>query len=144
MKRLSTTVLFLVIIVGSCQQQESSTSKAVRSEQAIKTIIDDFFVALGSNDSTGLTDLLTNDFHMFEHDQRWNADSLRSLMPKTIGRQWEVSELVINQDKELIHVSYFNNSLNPKGRSWFESILLTDSESGLKIKFMHSTKLYLK
>ena len=94
MKRLSTTVLFLLIVLGACQRQEPPTSKAVRSEQAIKTIIDDFFLALGSNDSTKLKGLLTDDFHMFEHDQRWNADSLRSLMPKTVGRQWEVSELI--------------------------------------------------
>lgn len=119
-------------------------SRKKNSTQAIKTIADDFFLVLGSADSTKLRDLLTTDFHMFEHDQRWGIDSLLWLMPRTIGRKWEVSELAIDQGAELIHISYYNNSLAPKGRSWYESMLLINTDEGLKIKFMHFTKLYLK
>ena len=135
-------ILILMFVFFACQNASQHQSKAYTQEE-VKTVIDDFFSALSQGDSTLMRSLLTEDFHMFEHDVRWNQDSLLSLMPVTLGRIWEVSELDINQEHGLVHVSYFNNSANPKGRSWFESMLLTETKDGLKIKFMHSTKLYL-
>lgn len=82
---------------------------------------------------------------MFEHDEIWNVDSLLSLMPNTIGRKWSIEDLQVSQSDNLVHIYYFNKSINPVGRSWYESMLLeTYSDGRLKIKFMHSTKLYLK
>lgn len=137
-------ILITILFTFACEHSSTQHETKVYSQQDVKEVIDDFFKALGTGDSTLMGNLLTEDFHMFEHDVRWNEDSLLSLMPFTLGRVWEVSELDINQKDGLVHVSYFNNSANPKGRSWFESLLLTEMTDGLKIKFMHSTKLYLK
>lgn len=137
--------LLLVFMLSffACQNTSQHRSKAYTDED-VKAVIDDFFISLSQGDSTLMKSLLTEGFHMFEHDVRWNEDSLLSLMPRTLGRIWEVSELDVSQENGLVHVSYFNHSKKPEGRSWFESMLLTETREGLKVKFMHSTKLYLK
>ena len=109
MKCFLPLTLLLSVLFYSCEKPDSQNNAfELRSKSEVKSVIDNFFIALGSDDSAAMEQILTNDFHMFEHDHRWNIDSLISLMPKTIGRVWEVSELEITQGKELTHVSYYN------------------------------------
>lgn len=133
--------LFLII---SCQKTDTINNIESISIQNIESTANDFFKALGTGDTTLMKRLLTHDFEMFEHDEIWNTDSLLSLMPNTIGREWSVEDLKISQDGDLVHLYYFNRSIKPKDRSWYESMLMKASGKELKIKFIHSTKLYLK
>lgn len=137
-------VIILLVAFSSCNGKKREATNTSISNQEIKKVANDFFIALGTSDTTLLTNLVSDDFYMFEHEQRWTLDSLLSLMPMTIGRVWELKDIDINKNKELVHISYFNNSINPVGRSWYESMLIKKTDSGLKIRFMHSTKLYLK
>ncbi|MBO3697084.1 hypothetical protein [Roseivirga sp. E12] len=114
------------------------------SDEMVTTIASDFFVALETGDTTLMKSLLTEDFEMFEHDVVWNVDSLLSLMPNTLGRKWSIVDPVIQTEAGIAHIYYFNQGINPSDRSWYESMLLESTETGPKIKFMHSTKLYLK
>ncbi len=136
----------LIIVSTLCACQITSTKNKTErpSLSTIESIADDFFIALGTGDTTLMQQILSDNFQMFEHDEIWNVDSLLSLMPNTIGRKWSIEDLEISQSDDLVHIYYFNNSINPIGRSWYESMLLTPSEGRWKIKFMHSTKLYLK
>ncbi len=137
----------LIIASTLCACQITSTKNKTErpSLSTIEYIADDFFIALGTGDTTLMQQILSDDFQMFEHDEIWNVDSLLSLMPNTIGRKWSIEDLQVSQSDNLVHIYYFNKSINPVGRSWYESMLLeTYSDGRLKIKFMHSTKLYLK
>ena len=80
---------------------------------------------------------------MYEHDEIWNTDSLLSLMPLTEGRIWEIRDFSLTADGKIAHFNYFNQGVVPADRSWFESGLIIQTEHELKLKFMHSTKLYL-
>jgi len=131
-------LLFLLVLV-SCRE---STQPAITSAEAEQTM-NDFFTSLSTADSTLLTQLTTDDFVLYEHDQIWNRDSLLALMPYTTGRIWEIQDFNAETGGHIAHVYYFNLSRNPEGRSWLESALLVDANGGPKIKFMHSTKLYL-
>ncbi|OEK04467.1 hypothetical protein [Roseivirga misakiensis] len=144
MKIFRYLALSLILLQLSCEKASNSETLEPWADSDIKSVIDDFFTALGNADSTSMRKLVSEDFHMFEHDVKWNVDSLVALMPLTIGRKWEVRELAIAQDNELIHVNYFNQGVIPNDRSWFESMLIRKVNGELKIDFMHSTKLYLK
>lgn len=135
--------LFCLVLLFSCQQNSESPVQAVAQEDA-EAVVNNLFTALATGDTTLMENTLTADFHMFEHELRWNKDSLLSLMPHTLGRIWEISEVKMEQDGDLIHLSYFNDSKKPLGRSWLESVLIEKQAGALRIKFMHSTKLYLQ
>jgi len=132
------SLLFALVLV-SCKQ---STQPAITSAEAEQTMTD-FFTSLSTADSTLLTQLTTDDFVLYEHDQVWNRDSLLALMPYTTGRIWEIQDFNAETEGNIAHVYYFNLSRKPEGRSWLESALLVDADGRAKIKFMHSTKLYL-
>lgn len=134
----------LTIFITSCGKNTSSSRLATISSQEIETVANDFFTALGSGDSTLMRRLLTEDFEMYEHDQVWNIDSLLSLMPNTLGRKWSIVDPVIHTEGLTGHIYYFNQGINPSDRSWYESMLLEKDGGNLRIKFMQSTKLYLK
>ncbi|MFY0594533.1 hypothetical protein [Roseivirga sp.] len=145
MKPRSILTLFFILSFTSCNQTKLSENVPVKWEDSeVKSIIDDFFIALGTSDSTKMNSILSNEFYMFEHDELWTSEQLTALMPLTVGREWEVKDLKVKQNGDLIHVSYFNQGIIPDDRSWFESMLIKDYDGTLKIEFMHSTKLYLK
>ncbi|OEK01028.1 hypothetical protein BFP97_05680 [Roseivirga sp. 4D4] len=123
---------------------DRQTSSSPITDDEVNSVALDFFVALGTGDTTLMSSILTEDFEMFEHDVIWNTDSLLSLMPNTLGRKWSILDPVIQSEGSLAHLYYFNQGITPSDRSWYESMLLEKSDEGLKIKFMHSTKLYLK
>lgn len=128
----------------ACTPKDTSQPTPKISDKEITSVANDFFVALGTGDSTLMNRLLSQDFKMFEHDVIWNADSLLSLMPNTLGREWSVVDPIIQAEGDLAHLYYFNQGILPSDRSWYESMLIERTKDGLKIKFMHSTKLYLK
>jgi len=143
MKKPLIAILICICIIVSCQPKERIESPSI-SLETIESIAHNFFTALGTGDTTLLNKVLSNDFIMFEHDEVWNTDSLLSLMPNTIGREWSIQDLKVSQSGNLAHVYYFNQGTIPADRSWLESMLMEQNGEALKIKFMHSTKLYLK
>lgn len=143
MKKPLISVLIFICTIISCQPNENTESPTV-SLETIESLANDFFIALGTGDTTLLTKVLSDDFDMFEHDELWRTSDLLALMPNTLGRKWSVQELKVSQSGKLIHIYYFNQGKIPKDRSWLESMLMEQTAQGLKIKFMHSTKLYLK
>lgn len=105
--------------------------------------MEDFFTALSTADTLLMRQITADDFVMYEHDSIWNTDSLLSLMSRTEGRIWEIQEFYFTANGGIGHFNYYNISRNPIGRDWHESGLIVQTEDGLKLKFMHSTKLYL-
>jgi len=107
-------------------------------------MVKDFYSALSTGDSTLMNELLSEEFIMYEHEVLWNQDSLLRLMPLTKDRIWRVDEIDYHSDGALTHIYYYNESDNPKGRSWYESMLFTVEDNAWKIRFMQSTKRYLQ
>ena len=129
---------FFSIFTTGCNKQNSPIS-----EYEAKQLMDSFFTALSTADSTMMEQITSDSFYMYEHEKIWNTDSLLSLMSRTKGRIWEIQDFKLVTDGDIAHFSYYNESKNPLGRSWYESGLIVSTEQGLKLKFMHSTKLYL-
>ncbi len=144
MKKPVSLLLFTLISLTACIPKDNRALNDSIPDDQITSIASDFFVALGTGDTTLMRSLLAEDFEMFEHDVIWNTDSLLSLMPNTLGRKWSIVDPVVQTQGSLAHLYYFNQGITPSDRSWYESMLLEEAEDGLKIKFMHSTKLYLK
>lgn len=142
MKKLQISLLAPFLLLAACQQTKIKQTDNTIPIEAIESVANDFFKALGSGDTTLMMKVLTNDFEMFEHDQVWNTDSLLSLMPNTLGREWSIENPKVSQDGNLIHLYYFNQGIKPEDRSWYESMLMESSDDLIRIKFMHSTKLY--
>ena len=140
MNRLIWTIGSLVLLL-SCETPENQSSF---TQEKAHEHVNDFFKALSTGDSTLMSNLLTEDFEMYEHEVLWNQDSLLSLMPLTLDRVWRVDSISFHVDENIAHVYYFNESDKPKGRSWYESMLFIRESNKWKIRFMHSTKLYLK
>ncbi|WP_139135199.1 hypothetical protein [Roseivirga sp. 4D4] len=144
MKKLISILFTTLFLLSACMSVDRQTSSSPITDDEVNSVALDFFVALGTGDTTLMSSILTEDFEMFEHDVIWNTDSLLSLMPNTLGRKWSILDPVIQSEGSLAHLYYFNQGITPSDRSWYESMLLEKSDEGLKIKFMHSTKLYLK
>lgn len=136
------TALIITASVGilfGCQEERSE----ITAEKAENTM-DDLFTALSNADTTLLKQVTTDDFTLFEHEEVWNRDSLLALMPATEGRIWEIKDAEVYAKEDVAHIHYFNQSRKPENRAWLESALLIRDENGdVRIKFMHSTKLYL-
>lgn len=131
-------VFFLLM---ACNQPVDTTPSI--SDEEAEQIMNDFFTSLSEADTTLLNNITTDDFYLFEHDVIWNADSLLNLMSRTQGRVWVIKDFKVVKDGDIAHFNYFNESANPVGRSWLESGVLVREEGDVKIKFLHSTKLYL-
>ena len=140
MNRLITAISLLLVLSG-CKTPEN---QSFFTQEKAHEYVNDFFKALSTGDSTLMANLLTEDFEMYEHEVLWNQDSLLSLMPLTQGRVWRVDSISFHVDEDIAHVYYFNESDKPKGRSWYESMLFIRESDKWRIRFMHSTKLYLK
>lgn len=117
--------------------------QAITKKEAV-SFADDFFKALGSGDTLYLQHHLADDFVLYEHDQVWNIDSLLSLMPLTQGRVWEIQKPHFVNNGAIGHLYYYNQGVTPSDRAWLESMLMERQGSELKLRFMQSTKLYLK
>lgn len=132
------SLLIILLINASC----TDSQPAISPNEAEQTM-NNFFTALSTTDSTLIREVTTDDFTLYEHEEIWNRDSLLSLMPYTGGRIWEIKDFKSISEGDLAHVHYYNVSRKPADRSWLESALLIRDEGRLKIRFMHSTKLYL-
>ncbi|WP_420386777.1 hypothetical protein [Roseivirga sp.] len=141
MKSVVLTALLLVLI--SCESKTLEEKEGISEEQALSTI-ENFFTALGSADTLLMQQSLTHDFYMFEHDEVWTINELLELMPLTKGRKWSFKEVRFESAGHAGHITYFNQGVIPSDRSWLESALLINEDGSVKIKFLHSTKLYLK
>lgn len=135
--------LLLLLLTLSCTMSTQTSSSQLDKREAIKAI-DNFYLALGSADTLLLQQTLTNDFYMFEHDEVWKTENLLELMTLTIGREWSVNDVHFESDQNNGHITYLNRGIIPSDRSWLESALLVKINDTIKIKFLHSTKLYLK
>lgn len=136
---LMVILLFAGLIYACSEPNREQTLSGANAEQ----IMNDFFTALSTADSTLLNRITTEDFTLYEHDVIWNRDSLFSLMPSLQGRIWEIRNAKVQVGDDLAHIHYYNVSRKPEGRSWLESALLVRRNDTLRIAFLHSTKLYL-
>lgn len=141
MKNIILVIVTLLFV--SCQTKMREKGTVLSKDAAIATI-ENFFAALATGDTLLLQKSLTEDFYMYEHDEVWQADDLLELMPLTLGRKWSFKDVKFMSEGNLGHISYFNQGIIPNDRNWLESALLVAEGDSLKIKFLHSTKLYLK
>ena len=131
------------MLLISCKTKQHNEETSSSQDEAI-AIIENFFTALGTADTLLLQNSLTEDFYMYEHDEVWKTDDLLGLMPMTLGRKWSFKDIHFKSGGNLGHITYFNQGIIPDDRSWLESALLVAEGDSLKIRFLHSTKLYLK
>ena len=136
-------VLTTVISVFFLACTHTGKSSKITPPEA-KDLVDNFYKALSTGDTLLMNKLLTDDFEMYEHKVLWTQDSLLALMPLTKDRIWRIDTLTLQTEDELAHIYYYNESDRPKGKSWYESMLLTNKNGQWQIKFMQSTKRYLK
>ncbi|HEY9117818.1 MAG TPA: hypothetical protein VIN11_08330 [Roseivirga sp.] len=141
MKKLA--IIIILITFYSCSHIKDSNENLITKNDAIKTL-ETFYIALGTSDTTLLRQAVTNDFYMFEHDEEWNLDDLLELMPSTMGRKWSLNDIQFESNTGIGHITYLNKGVIPSDRSWLESALLVLEHDEVKIKFLHSTKLYLQ
>lgn len=132
-------ITLFTLVAFSC----TSNQKTTMSPESAEQLMADFFTALSTADTLLMRQVTADDFVMYEHDSIWNTDSLLSLMSRTEGRIWEIQDFNFTADGNIGHFNYYNVSRNPIGRDWYESGLIVHTEEDLKLKFMHSTKLYL-
>ena len=133
--------LFLLAFAMGCKSTNSPND--FDKEQA-HDMVKKFYQALSSADSTLMNQVLSDEFIMYEHEVLWNQDSLLSLMAATKGRIWRVDEIEFHVNGNIAHTYYYNESDKPIGRSWYESMLFKKEDGEWKIRFMQSTKRYLK
>jgi hypothetical protein len=131
----------LVLLTIGCK---STHNDEVLTKDQAHEMVRDFYSALSKGDSTLMSSLLSKDFVMYEHEVLWNQDSLLWLMSLTKDRIWRVDEIDHHANGDLTHIYYYNESDNPIGRSWYESMLFIREEDSWKIRFMQSTKRYLQ
>ena len=140
MKKLS-IALFLLAFAMGCK---STNSPSDFDKEQAHNMVKNFYRALSLADSTLMDQVLSDEFIMYEHEVLWNQDSLLSLMAATKGRIWRVDEIEFHVNGNIAHTYYYNESDNPIGRSWYESMLFKKEDGEWKIRFMQSTKRYLK
>ena len=141
MKNIALAIMATLLI--SCETKQYDEETILSQEAGISTI-ENFFMALGTGDTLLLQKSLTENFYMYEHDEVWETDDLLGLMPLTLGRKWSFKDIHFKSEGNLAHITYFNQGVIPDDRSWLESALLVVEGDSLKIRFLHSTKLYLK
>jgi len=137
----TTLILLIFSLLIACESKNEGPSF---SKENAHEMIKEFYQALSTGDSTLMSSVLSLQFEMYEHEVLWNEDSLLWLMGATQGRIWRVDEITFHEEGKFAHAYYYNESDKPLGRSWYESMLFKKEGDEWKIRFMHSTKRYLK
>ncbi|MFQ5705610.1 MAG: nuclear transport factor 2 family protein [Gemmatimonadales bacterium] len=138
MRTLTPTILLMLV---SCSPGDRHDR-----QQSVENLLNEFFVALGTNDVAKLDSTLAWDFYLFENGTVWNRDSLVNIMPRTKGRSWHVGSLRFQAAGRLVHVTYHNSGeVNLPDttitRAWLESALIREEKGRYQIEFLHSTRI---
>jgi len=133
------------IITNTITEEETRTAKDL-----IQGSFDDLW---GGMDSTKILDYYTKDFYIFEHGEIWNNDRIklsmktsldREILPKRVNR---MEYHTIERYGDAINIGYDNYGDFYQGDSlvweghWLESAFIIPTETGWRIRTMHSTRI---
>ena len=133
------------IIINTITEEETRTAKGL-----IQGSFDDLW---GGMDSTKILDYYTKDFYILEHGEIWNNDRVKLFMKTSLDRESlpkRVNRMeyhTIEKYGDAINIAYDNygdfyqdDSLVWEGH-WLESALIIPTETGWRIRTMHSTRI---
>ncbi len=142
----------LLFITSTITSQNVTT----KEQQTIKKLVQDAFDDVWSKyDTSKLKIHHTDDFLLLEHGQVWNNDTIANYQAKGLKRPARTrinSFEFIQFEKygESIWAAYHNYASFTDGEGgiqkaqWLESIVAIKTETGYKLKMMHSTRVPIK
>ncbi len=124
-----------------------SPSSALAAE-AFETV-QDLFAAIASYDYDGMRAAVTDDFQLLEAGELWTIDTLVEQISEYEGKltRRNYFSLIRSEEKgDLAWVSYwsmarYQTADQQANRMWIESAVLERTESGWKIRMLHSTAI---
>jgi hypothetical protein len=129
--------------------RDSACASDVTAERDVVSAVEQMYVALRTDDSSGFQKIATADFYAYDNGVRFNGLSLLELVKKAHATgtrfEWSVTEPEVHVACNLAWVTYVNQGSieNAAGRqkmSWLESAVLEYGERQWRIRFFHSTR----
>jgi hypothetical protein len=151
MKKLLVAIAFLLI-----SNTITSQSVATKEIETIKQLVQDAFDDVWSKyDSSKLKTHHTNDFMLLENGHVWNNDTIANYQAKGLKRPARkrinsFDFIKFEQYGTSIWAAYHNYATftGKDGKTtkaqWLESIVAIKTETGWKLKMMHSTWVPIK
>ena len=137
-------LLSLLLLTVSCNQSVQMTEEAVIAK------LQEFFELLDIEqyDKNALSEIVTDDFHIFEMGQDFTLDSFDAFIQEaqktTVSTSWILSDFVVSIEKQSAHVAYLNKGLFETTEQtlihshWMESAYMVVQDDVIKLKFLQS------
>ncbi|TFH38610.1 MAG: hypothetical protein E4G95_03195 [Bacteroidia bacterium] len=149
MKRLSIISIISFLILFSCTTEVAIDKNA--ETKAIQNVVESFFVSLGDFDAETMKSYITEDFLAFDLAKIMNIDDMVSALAEF--KEMGITDL--NYSIELVKSDVFEknalfcykNAASAKmgeqemSMEFIESCFMLKTETGWKVKFLHSTQV---
>lgn len=140
MRLILLTLGVIVLLTGSPLRADTTEPFAT---------VQNLFAAIARFDYDGMRAQVTEDFQLLEVGELWNIDTLVAQIGEYEGklaRRNYFSLIDSGQDGNLAWVSYWNmarykTAEQEANRAWIESAVLVRTDSGWKIRLLHSTAI---
>jgi hypothetical protein len=150
---LRAALVGIVLVSANPPLQAASTTSACAPKAAAKSdvvrVMEEVFVALGTDDQSRLEQLTTPDFYAYDGGQRFIGTALFDLIKQghAAGKHWvwRITEPEVHVECHLAWITYVNQGAleDATGRqalTWLESAILEYSNGRWRIRFLHSTR----
>ena len=137
-------LLALLLVTVGCNQSVQMTEEAAIEK------LHEFFELLDIEqyDKNALSEIVTDDFHIFEMGQDFTLDSFDAFIQEaqktTVSTSWILSDFVVSTEKQSAHVAYLNKGLFETTEQtlihshWMESAYMVVQDDVIKLKFLQS------
>ena len=137
-------LLALLLVTVGCNQSVQMTEEAAIEK------LHEFFELLDIEqyDKNALSEIVTDDFHIFEMGQDFTLDSFDAFIQEaqktTVSTSWTLSDFVVSIEKQSAHVAYLNKGLFVTTEQtlihshWMESAYMVVQDDVIKLKFLQS------
>ena len=137
-------LLSLLLLTVSCNQSVQMTEEAVIAK------LQEFFELLDIEqyDKNVLSEIVTDDFHIFEMGQDFTLDTFDAFILETqkttVSTRWTLSDFVVSIEGQSAHITYFNKGLFETTDQtlihshWMESAYMVVQDDVMKLKFLQS------
>jgi len=137
-------LLALLLVTVGCNQSVQMTEEAAIEK------LHEFFELLDIEqyDKNALSEIVTDDFHIFEMGQNFTLDSFDAFIQEaqetTVSTSWTLSDFVVSIEKQSAHVAYLNKGLFETTEQtlihshWMESAYMVVQDDVIKLKFLQS------
>ena len=109
----------LLLPVGCNQSVQMTEEAAIATLHAFFELLD-----IEQYDKNALSEIVTDDFHIFEMGQDFTLDSFDAFIQEaqktTVSTSWTLSDFVVSIEKQSAHVAYLNKGLFETFRFLFQ------------------------